>query len=55
MFSKEECLKWQSKKDTKKPCCLNPKIQHFSVQKRCGDEISNIYKICVNCNKKIIY
>lgn len=54
MFSKEECLKWKSKEKDKKQCCSNPKIQHFSLQKRRGDEMSTLYKLCTNCNKKII-
>lgn len=55
MFSKEDCLKWKSKKNNKKQCCSNPNIQHFSVQKRRGDEISSLCKICTNCNKKVVY
>lgn len=59
MFSKEDCFKWRQmvrlKKNDKKQCCSNPKIQHFSVQKRRGDEISTLYKLCINCNKKIVH
>lgn len=52
MFSKEECLYWKNQITHDKKCCSQPDIRCVAIQRRSKDEMSTLYRLCINCNKK---